>query len=67
MVCGDNVVGAKRVPTSRDYIAGMFDGDVMFISIRFMIIYRIKKWMMIDILCSYYAYIILLFYFLCFL
>ena len=42
MVCGDNVVGAKRVPTSRDYIAGMLDDDVIFISIFFMTLYRIK-------------------------
>ena len=42
MACGGKVVGVKRSPTSRDYIAGMLDGDVIFISICLMIIYRIN-------------------------
>ena len=43
MACGGEVVGVKRAPTSRDYIAGMLNGDIVFISIFFMIIYRINK------------------------
>ena len=42
MLCGGKVVGVKRAPTSRDYIAGMLDDDVIFISIFFMTLYRIK-------------------------
>ena len=42
MVCGGKVVGVKRAPTCRDYIAGMLDDDVIFISIFFMTLYRIK-------------------------
>ena len=42
MVCGGKVVGVKRAPTCRDYIAGMLDGYVIFISICFMVIYRIS-------------------------
>ena len=42
MECREKVVGVKGEPTSCDYIADMLDGDVIFISICFMIIYRIK-------------------------
>ena len=42
MVCGGKVVGVNRAPTSRYYIAGILNGDVVFISIFFMIIYRIN-------------------------
>ena len=40
--CGGKVVGVKRTPTSRDYIAGTLNGDVVLISIYFMIIYIIN-------------------------
>ena len=43
VVCGEKGVGVNREPTSRDYIAGMLDGDVIFISICFMILYKIKN------------------------
>ena len=43
MVFGGKVVCVKRSPTSRDYIAGMLDGDVIFISICFMILYKLKN------------------------
>ena len=39
----EKVVVVKRAPTSQYYIAGMFDGDVIFISICFLILYTIKK------------------------
>ena len=41
--CGEKVVGVNIAPTSRDYIAGMLDGDFIFISIWSMIIYGIKN------------------------
>ena len=41
MACGVKVVGVKISPTSRDYISDILDGSVIFISICFMIIYRI--------------------------
>ena len=56
MVCGEKGVGVNREPTSRDYIAGMLDGDVIFVSICFMIIYI----MLIDMLFSYEGHIMLL-------
>ena len=31
IVCGGKVVGVNKTPTSSDYIAGMLDGDVIFI------------------------------------
>ena len=37
------VIGVKISPISRDYIAGMLYGDVIFISICFVIIYIIKN------------------------
>ena len=40
MECGGKVVGVKRALISYDYIAGMLDGDVIFISIYLMIIYK---------------------------
>ena len=43
MACGENVVRVNRAPTSRNYIAGMLDGDVIFILICCMIIYIIKN------------------------
>ena len=42
MACGGKVVGLNRSPTSRDYISGTLDGYVIFISIFFMIIFRIN-------------------------
>ena len=42
MACGGNVLGVKIAPTSCDYIASMLNGDFVFISICFMIIYRIN-------------------------
>ena len=42
MACGGDVVGVKIAPTSCDYIASMLNGDFVFISICFMIIYRIN-------------------------
>ena len=42
MLCGGKVMGVKRAPSSCDYIAGMLNGDIIFISICFMIIYRIN-------------------------
>ena len=57
MVCGEKVIGVKRSPTSRNYITVIFDGDVMFISNCFMIIYRIKT---ID--ADLYFMLILCFY-----
>ena len=31
MIYGEKVVGVKRAPTSRYFISGMLDGDVIFI------------------------------------
>ena len=39
IVCVEKVVGVKRALNHCDYIAGTLDGDVIFISIFFMIIY----------------------------
>ena len=65
MACGEKVVGFNRAPTSRDYISGMLDGDVIFISFCFVILYIIKTSMLIYILCSYYADTMLLVFVLC--
>ena len=43
MAYGEQVVGVKRAPNSPDCIAGMLNGDIVFISICFMIIYRTNK------------------------
>ena len=40
MACWGKVVGVKGAKTSCDYIIGMLNGDVILISICFMIIYR---------------------------
>ena len=42
MECGGKVVGVKIAPTSRDYISGRSNEDVVFISICSIIIYRIN-------------------------
>ena len=42
IACGGKVVGVNIAPTSHDYIAGMLNGYVIFISICVMIIYRIN-------------------------
>ena len=64
VVCGEKGVGVNREPTSRDYIAGMLDGDVIFVSICFMIIYIIKNldddWNVMLILCLYNASVFLI-------
>ena len=66
MACGGKVVGVKREPTSRDYISGMLDGYFIFISICFVIFYGLKVRMLIENVCSYYSYIMLLVFLLCF-
>ena len=40
MAYGSEVISVKIASTSRDYIVGMLDVDVIFIPICFMIIYR---------------------------
>ena len=42
MACVGKVVDIKLSLTSRDYIAGMLGGYVIFVSIYFMILYRIN-------------------------
>ena len=42
MACGCKVLGVKRARTSPDYISGILNRYVVFISICFMIIYRIN-------------------------
>ena len=44
----------------------MSEGDVILISICFMILYIIKNWMLIDMVFSYYVYTMLLLFLLCF-
>ena len=43
MAYREKVVVVKKAPTSKYYIETMFDVDVMFISICFLILYTIKK------------------------